>query len=320
MILHDEAYYENRRPIQDLGPFKNCMRFIWDGERRAFLDRTARDWGSVGLFYLCFFGILFSIFSLQLFITLKIVAKPDRPYIARDIKPDSVISRSSFQEPHLPTPGLGLTPNIQISLASPFILLGQDHDKANTNKYITLIDDLLNGYNQNLSNYDVECDQESLKHNSLVKPCFFDIKSLKECSQLPYGYSKPYKPCIYLKFNKKFDWVPIYYNRTSKLPDNMPTDLKSIIKITEKPHVWLSCDGVTDYDKDHIGIIEYLPKPGFPVHYFPFTGHDKYLSPIVALKFNNITSNRLITVECYTWAENIHQDESHTLDFQIVIN
>ncbi|KAK0096974.1 hypothetical protein PV326_003739 [Microctonus aethiopoides] len=291
MILHDEAYYENRRPIEDLGPFKNCLRFIWDGERRAFLDRTAKDWGST-----------------------------DRPYIQHISKSDSVISRSSFQEPHFITPGLGLTPNIQISLVSPLILLGQNHDEANTNKYVAIINNFLNGYDQDPSNYDVECDQKPLNYSSQVKPCYFDIKSLKECSQTPYGYSKPYKPCIYIKFNKKFDWVPIYYNGTSELPDNMPMDLKSIIKITEKPHVWLSCDGATDFDKDHIGIIEYLPEHGFPVHYFPFTGHDKYLSPIVALKFNNISSNRLITVECYTWAQNIHHDESYTLDFQILID
>lgn len=52
MILHDEAYYENRRPIEDLGAFKNCLRFIWDGERRAFLDRTAKDWGKINKYSL----------------------------------------------------------------------------------------------------------------------------------------------------------------------------------------------------------------------------------------------------------------------------
>lgn len=42
-------------------------------------------------------------------------------------------------------------------------------------------------------------------------------------------------------------------------------------------------------DKDHIGEIEYIPTPGFPVEYFPFTGQLDYMSPIVALKFNSLT-------------------------------
>ena len=45
--MHDDAYYQSRMPVRDLGPLKNFARFIWDAERRAFLDRTAKDWGEV---------------------------------------------------------------------------------------------------------------------------------------------------------------------------------------------------------------------------------------------------------------------------------
>lgn len=56
-----------------------------------------------------------------------------------------------------------------------------------------------------------------------------------------------------------------------------------------KPYIWLSCDGANNVDKEHIGEIEYIPNPAFPVQYFPFTGQPGYLSPIVALKFKNLT-------------------------------
>lgn len=51
VILHDEAYYKSRIPQPDLGPFRNFLRFLWDRERKAFLDRTAKEWGNVLMTY-----------------------------------------------------------------------------------------------------------------------------------------------------------------------------------------------------------------------------------------------------------------------------
>lgn len=47
VILHDEDYYVSRIPQPDLGPLRNFLRFIWDQERKAFLGRTAKEWGNV---------------------------------------------------------------------------------------------------------------------------------------------------------------------------------------------------------------------------------------------------------------------------------
>lgn len=47
VILHDEEYYKSRIPQPDLGPLRNFLRFIWDNNRKAFLDRTAKEWGNV---------------------------------------------------------------------------------------------------------------------------------------------------------------------------------------------------------------------------------------------------------------------------------
>lgn len=53
--------------------------------------------------------------------------------------------------------------------------------------------------------------------------------------------------------------------------------------------IWLWCDGANNVDKEHVGKIDYLPGPGFPVQYFPFMGQPDYLAPMVALQFTNIT-------------------------------
>lgn len=46
-IIHDHEYYERRAPQPDLGLIKNVQRFIWDREKRKFLDKTFREWGKI---------------------------------------------------------------------------------------------------------------------------------------------------------------------------------------------------------------------------------------------------------------------------------
>lgn len=112
----------------------------------------------------------------------------------------------------------------------------------------------------------------------------------------------------------------MHYNRSSQLPENMPLPLQKIVRSSNKVcayihtytnyckiltktslihskfkqlQIWLWCNGANSVDKEHVGDIEYLPSPGFPVKYFPFIGQPNYLSPIVALRFKNITRKPL---------------------------
>ncbi|KAK1133550.1 hypothetical protein K0M31_011354 [Melipona bicolor] len=251
VILHDEEYYRSRIPRPDLGPLRNFLRFVWDHDRKAFLDRTAKEWGQLGMFYLCFFFILGSIFAIQMKISIDYVSKLDRPF---------------FQHP-------GLSSN-------SFFGMRVRHYRSTFGSP---------EYRNNTSNYNFNCLDEPSNINHNKKPCFFDITSLGKCSKPPYGYAKLFQPCVLIKFNKRFDWVPEYYNRSSNLPEDMPSELKQAVQKSPKPHIWLSCNGANNVDKEHIGKIEYIPLPGFPVQYFPFTGQPGYLSPIVALKFKNLT-------------------------------
>ncbi|CAD1473837.1 unnamed protein product, partial [Heterotrigona itama] len=289
VILHDEEYYQSRIPQPDLGPLRNFLRFVWDNERKAFLDRTAKEWGQLGMFYLCFFFILGSIFAIQMKISIDYVSKLDRPFFQYSgFSSNSFLGvkvrhyRSTFG-----SPGIVFKPN-SVSATSPIISLNNSTNDTGPERYIRALSDFLQEYRNNMSNYDFDCLNEPSNTDRKEKPCFFDVASLGKCSKPPYGYAKyPLQPCVLVKFNK--------------------------------PHIWLSCDGANNVDKEHIGEIEYIPLPAFPVQYFPFTGQPGYLSPIVALKFKNLTPNRLVTVECYLWACNIKQRSRYSLDFQIII-
>lgn len=64
--------------------------------------------------------------------------------------------------------------------------------------------------------------------------CDVDIKQYGPCTlENHYNYHKS-APCIFLKLNKIYGWVPEFYNESSSLPSNMPTDLKDYIKEKEQ--------------------------------------------------------------------------------------
>ncbi|XP_017795216.1 PREDICTED: sodium/potassium-transporting ATPase subunit beta-like [Habropoda laboriosa] len=320
IILHDDEYYRIRRPPPDLGPLRNFLRFIWDKDRKAFLDRTAAEWGQLGIFYLCFFAVLGSIFAIQMKISIDYVSQLEKPFFQyAGVSSNSLfgknlrLARSTFD-----SPGIVFKPN-SMSATSPLISVSNTTSRTRSKRYIRALSDFLREYEKDTSNYNLNCPNEYSKMDRTEKPCYFDIKSLGKCSESPYGYTKPLQPCVLIKFNKKFDWIPEYYNYSSTLPENMPITLKKAVRESRKFYVWLSCDGANNVDKEHIGEIDYAPSPGFPVEYFPFTGQPSYLSPIVALKFKSLTPHRLVTVECNLWASNIEQRSRYSLDFQIMI-
>lgn len=51
--------------------------------------------------------------------------------------------------------------------------------------------------------------------------------------------------------------------------------------------VWVSCEGENPADMENIGPLRYIPQRGFLAQYFPFQNQDGYLSPLVAVHFEN---------------------------------
>lgn len=59
--------------------------------------------------------------------------------------------------------------------------------------------------------------------------CDIDVKIWKDCVRdQHYNYHKS-SPCIFLKLNKIYGWIPEYYNTTHDLPEDMPPSLKKRI-------------------------------------------------------------------------------------------
>ena len=117
-----------------------------------------------------------------------------------------------------------------------------------------------------------------------------------------YGYEEG-QPCIFLKLNKIFNWVPAYYNRElydrNSLPEEMPNTLKDHIMSSSSASnatvIWVSCEGERPADKENIGAngtIKYhsmTKEQGFFGNFFPYTRAKHYLQPLVAVQFTDIT-------------------------------
>ncbi|XP_050092403.1 sodium/potassium-transporting ATPase subunit beta-2-like [Anopheles aquasalis] len=121
-------------------------------------------------------------------------------------------------------------------------------------------------------------------------------------------------PCIFLKLNKIYGWEPVFYDDSSSLPSDMPSDLKEYIKdkgVKQQQTlntVWVSCEVASEDDRNNIGPIQFYPRRGFPGYYYPFENTDGYLSPLVAVRFERPARDQNINVECKAWARNIKQD------------
>lgn len=75
------------------------------------------------------------------------------------------------------------------------------------------------------------------KYDSLPPPgqvCDVNIKDFDKCTQENnYSYHKS-SPCVFLKLNKIYGWIPAYYNETNNFPDKMPQSLRQIITEQEQ--------------------------------------------------------------------------------------
>lgn len=119
------------------------------------------------------------------------------------------------------------------------------------------------------------------------KVCIFDTSSFGPCSrENAYGY-KSASPCVFLKLNRIFNWVPEFYNDPNDLPAEMPQSLKDhIAAATNKNQVWVSCQPEFPVDNEiRPKNISYYPSPGLSGEFYPYTNAPGYLSPLVAVQF-----------------------------------
>uniref|UniRef100_A0A3Q2T407 Sodium/potassium-transporting ATPase subunit beta n=1 Tax=Fundulus heteroclitus TaxID=8078 RepID=A0A3Q2T407_FUNHE len=143
------------------------------------------------------------------------------------------------------------------------------------------------------------------------KSCRFQKTLLESCSGKDddtFGF-KQGNPCLIVKLNRIVNYRP-----RAPSNDTLPEGLKGKSFTNLIP---IHCKNKREEDATKIGEIKYYGFSeggvvGFPLQYYPYYGkqlHGKYLQPLVAIQFTNLTLGEELRIECKVYGDNIYYNE-----------
>lgn len=305
-----EQYYA---PPEKLGKWEGFSKFCWNSETSQCLGRTGSSWAKILFFYLVFYAALIGYFAAMLAVFWQTL----------DMKmPKWQLGESLIGS----NPGLGFRPMPKDDTVESTLIWYKASDNGNIEAWTSEIDKFLEPYHQDEDNR-VDCSFDSPPAEGKV--CKVPMNEWGPCTKANRYNFKKKSPCIFLKLNKIFNWVPDLYNTTESLPERMPDDLREHIGAELQRGdknaniVWVSCAGENPADNEHIGPINYIPRRGFPGYFFPFKNVEGYLPPIVAVHFESPKNGVLVNIECKAWARNIHHDRTDrrgSVHFELMVD
>ncbi|XP_037089002.1 sodium/potassium-transporting ATPase subunit beta-like [Pollicipes pollicipes] len=295
--------------------------FLWNSEEKKFLGRTGSSWLKIGIFYVIFYACLLAFWTLCLVIFLQTLNLREPKWTT---KTGSLIGDN---------PGLGFRPRPPTkSIESTLIWFNQGKGE-NWGHWVTELTNVTESYrfvDPNAGAQLTTCNYD--KQAGKNQFCEFKIDELGgRCTkERRFGYEEG-RPCIIVKLNKIYNWVPDFYTSVAELPKKMPKTVRDRIArdftnssshITKK-NVWITCEGENPADVENIGLVNYYPHPGMPSFYYPFTNVQGYQSPLVAVEFSDVKSGVLINIECKAWAKNIKHDRKErrgSVHFELMVD
>ncbi|XP_062982975.1 sodium/potassium-transporting ATPase subunit beta-1 [Elgaria multicarinata webbii] len=278
----------------------NWKKFIWNSDKKEFLGRTGSSWFKILLFYVIFYGCLAGIFIGTIQVLLLTISEFQPKYQDR-----------------VAPPGLTNVPQV-LKMEITF----NPSDPSTYAKYTALIDKFLATYNSSQQK-DTDMEFESCDtvpsspkdrgaydaSRGKLPSCRFNRSWLESCSGLhdsTYGY-KEGKPCVIIKLNRILGYVPKPPLNNSIPPELMTKYNEYIIPV--------HCAAKKPEDAHKIGSVEYYGMAGyggFPLQYYPYYGkllQPKYLQPLMAVQFTNLTYDAEVRIECKAYAQNIHYSD-----------
>lgn len=265
----DANFSDNFSNMSYVKPKRKCPTWLYNSSTKEVLGRTGKSWFLILLFYCIYYALLAGFFIGMMMINLTFIIPEDVPL------------RTGYNSLLALNPGLGMRPNVNIKNT---LIKFSAKDEHTYRGFVQNIDAYLDEYlsvNQKESVNFADC---SKPRTDVEKVCKFDLKQLGPCSSdKKYGYPEG-KPCVILKLNKIYGWLP-------DIADDAPT---------QSPQV--NCTGQNPHDSENMGKIIYAPGDAeagtFSSSFFPFLGQKSYLSPIVAVQFPNLKKSVTVMVEC----------------------
>lgn len=288
-------------------------KYLYNSRDGTVLGRNKSSWSKILLFYFIFYTVLAVFVAIYMAIFLNTLD---------DEKPKYTLSDSLIGT----NPGLGYRPLPPEEHVDSTLIWYKMNEPEGVSNWTNSLDDYLQEYRRQSSKF-VDCSYDQPRPHD--KTCKVDITKWGPCTkENNYNYHRG-APCVFLKLNKIYGWIPEYYNKSSDLPAKMPNELQMHIKHVEERTpaalntVWVSCAGENPADRENIGPVAFYPTQGFPGYYYPFMADDDYLSPLIAVQLEKPRRGILINIECKAWARNIKHDRKErigSVHFELLID
>jgi len=304
-----QEYKFTTKPKEKSG-WEGFVQFLWNTETNEFLGRTGMSWLKIGVFYILYYAFLAGFFMLMLLVFFQTLSDQYPTWDATN----GIIGQN---------PGVGfrpMPPNKQIE--STLMWFRHGEHAGNWQGWAERLEDHMTPYKNesyasSFGTHAVECGPLGVNSPGEGGMCKINPDELFQdrCkNETGYGF-KEGKPCIMIKLNKIYNWIPEPYETVEDMPDNIPATVKAAFekniadgKADLNKRVWLECDGENPADRENIGEIKYYPDRGVSVNYYPYTNQKGYLSPVVFAQLENPARGVMIAIECKAWARNIEHN------------
>ncbi|XP_008303931.1 potassium-transporting ATPase subunit beta [Stegastes partitus] len=257
--------------------------FVWNSENGTLMGRTPEKWVYISLYYVAFYVVMTSLFSLAIWVLMYTLS----PYA-----PD-------YQD-RLTSPGVMVWPNtygeedVEISYNTS--------DKASWMGMSNILHEFLEPYNDTMQlqcnphnctkgKYFIQNTYSAPKHTKWV--CPFTQSMLGACSGLEdptFGYNCT-MPCVIIKMNRIINFLPT--NSSSSPP-------------------YVNCTVLSG--QNNVDKIEYFPNNGtMDPSYFPYYGNlaqPTYVNPLVAVRFS-LVGEKQAKIQCRVVSEKISYENIH---------
>ncbi|XP_060082678.1 probable sodium/potassium-transporting ATPase subunit beta-3 [Ylistrum balloti] len=287
--------------------FTDFGHFLYNSDEGTVLGRTAKSWGHITIFYIIYYACLSGFFAALCAVFYQTLDW-NFPKLSG---PDSLLRQN---------PGMGFRPIPDVSTTLVRFVKG---DPTSYSPYTDHMEAYLSYYENENQVTDtgviVDCDAISGRRpeSEWDKACRFDLTQNlgADCvKQQAFGFDDGL-PCILVKLNRIFDWMPQMYTNGSVPPE--------IADMYQNYYVTVKCTGENPSDQDNIGPITYYPAGGFHYKYFPFRNQQGYRTPLVFVRFERPTPGVLIMVECRAYAANIQYDrleKAGSVHFELLVD
>ncbi|XP_063974103.1 sodium/potassium-transporting ATPase subunit beta-2-like [Diachasmimorpha longicaudata] len=298
---------------------QSIKNFLYNPQTGAVLGRTPSSWGKIGIFYLIFYGVLAALVAICFFIFFQTLD----PRVPKWQLERSLIGTN---------PGLGFRPMPPEDNVESTLIWFKGSNRTNYNYWVTSLKNFLADYKKPGSSPGRGQNVVNCRDGKIIEPwqvCVVNVRDWHPCTEENFFGYHTSSPCVFLKLNKIYGWMPEYYNTTENLPPDMPKQLNATIHQLVQENslqlntIWVSCEGENPSDQENIGVVKYYPKQGFPGYFYPYYHSDGYLSPLVAVQFERPRPGILINIECKAWARNIkhhRNDKIGSVHFELLVD